>query len=736
MKRWLRKISSRKRDIVPNDNTPPEEKTTPKPPPELSCPRVHLGSVSLVGLNESGERGCMLCRQIIDAVEAFNPTWTAGNLKVKKVELDLNKGTWGLYEEDQCVGSFTLHYKSEDEDVYKRDWRRYSEQSLLEKTMFGNSLAVAENSNSKAAFDRVRWWLSAYGSDDGEGAVDSTAGPRRLLHLGRDQSAIRLVEFQDCERLPKYVCLSYCWGSDLTDVLVTTKDNIAEHIGGIRVSKLAKTIADAVTVCRELEIPHLWVDSLCIIQGDGLDFATEGSKMDSIFSNSYLTIYAEYPTSCKEGFLGPQSRGNIRWQWLAPSPAPSGIKFFVRNEDRNRDQGKSPWKHGTALDRRAWCLQESMLPRRKLMYFGTEMVWQYGSESICECGHFATSVSGRFQRKDQPQPWPFSCEDIWQWRTLIENYSGRSLSDPTDKLSAVAGLAKRTRLMDKGDRYYAGLWESEFLNELFWQVLSNSPCTRLINGVSTWSWASIEGPITWPRPELGSWTVRHPVAVIHEINCRPFHPAHPVGPVEAGGYLNLTAPLVPLKLAVPVRNPHGYDGLNYLIDGLFTFCAGDILIFDRVVLDVEKEVTTLPFDILQCEHTFSDYEQSLSSIHQLILAPETPLKQCNYENKVFKKQYFGCQLYRYTRTKRRRIINEDVVVDADDLRMQFLLLEKGSGRDNYRRVGIGYCEMKQREGGLFSRSSWNSDIDIDSTTNNDIVWPVFQGSTAQRIHIV
>lgn len=97
-------------------------------------------------------------------------------------------------------------------------------------------------------------------------------------------------------------------------VLVTTKDNIAEHFGGIRVSKLAKTIADAVTVCRELEIPHLWVDSICIIQGDSLDFATEGSKMDSIFSNSYLTIYAEHPTSCKEGFLGPQSRGNIRWQ--------------------------------------------------------------------------------------------------------------------------------------------------------------------------------------------------------------------------------------------------------------------------------------------------------------------------------------------------------------------------------------------------------------------------------------
>lgn len=61
--------------------------------------------------------------------------------------------------------------------------------------MFGNSLAVVENSNSKAAFDRARRWLSAYGSDDDEGAVDSTAGPRRLLHLGRDQSAIRLVEF-------------------------------------------------------------------------------------------------------------------------------------------------------------------------------------------------------------------------------------------------------------------------------------------------------------------------------------------------------------------------------------------------------------------------------------------------------------------------------------------------------------------------------------------------------------
>lgn len=110
---WLRKMFFRKRDIVPIDNSPPEDKTTPKPLPELSCPRVHLGSVSLVGLNESGERGCLLCKQIIDAVEAFNPTWTADNLKVKKVELDPNNGIWGLYEEGQCVGSFILHYKSE-----------------------------------------------------------------------------------------------------------------------------------------------------------------------------------------------------------------------------------------------------------------------------------------------------------------------------------------------------------------------------------------------------------------------------------------------------------------------------------------------------------------------------------------------------------------------------------------------------------------------------------------------
>lgn len=113
MKMWVRKILSRERDIVLNDNTPPENKTTPKPPPVLSCPRVHIGSVSLVGLNESGERGCMLCKQIIDAAEAFNPTWTAGNLKWKKVELNLNNRTWGLYEKDQCVGSFSLHYKSE-----------------------------------------------------------------------------------------------------------------------------------------------------------------------------------------------------------------------------------------------------------------------------------------------------------------------------------------------------------------------------------------------------------------------------------------------------------------------------------------------------------------------------------------------------------------------------------------------------------------------------------------------
>jgi hypothetical protein len=63
-------------------------------------------------------------------------------------------------------------------------------------------------------------------------------------------------------RLIPYACFSYCLGMDLDGVLKTTKDNLPTQFEVIEFESLLNTIADAVMVYGNLQIPNLWVDSL------------------------------------------------------------------------------------------------------------------------------------------------------------------------------------------------------------------------------------------------------------------------------------------------------------------------------------------------------------------------------------------------------------------------------------------------------------------------------------------
>ncbi|KAK3368563.1 heterokaryon incompatibility protein-domain-containing protein [Podospora didyma] len=195
--------------------------------------------------------------------------------------------------------------------------------SLVEDS-FGFTLMVGADTTSASSFDRARAWLSDCVSNHSMCDVEPNVhAPGRLLLLGHHQDgSIKLVDTPKQPSSPlQYACLSYCWGTDAVGVLVTTAENIEQHSRGIPIEALPKTITDAVRVCRELQIPYLWVDSLCIIQGDKDDFAREGYQMDSIYSGSRLTIYAKAAASCKDGFLGRQRFGGDEWQHLARTGA-------------------------------------------------------------------------------------------------------------------------------------------------------------------------------------------------------------------------------------------------------------------------------------------------------------------------------------------------------------------------------------------------------------------------------
>jgi hypothetical protein len=75
-------------------------------------------------------------------------------------------------------------------------------------------------------------------------------------------------------------------------MLKTTSDTLVQYTGQIPITSIPNTYKDAFIVARSIGVQHLWIDSLCIIQDDELDWHFQSAEMASIYRNACLTIAA------------------------------------------------------------------------------------------------------------------------------------------------------------------------------------------------------------------------------------------------------------------------------------------------------------------------------------------------------------------------------------------------------------------------------------------------------------
>ncbi|CZR59072.1 uncharacterized protein PAC_08964 [Phialocephala subalpina] len=87
----------------------------------------------------------------------------------------------------------------------------------------------------------------------------------------------------------RYAALSHRWDNE-TKPIITTTENVDAHISRIPFSDLSASFQDAVRPCRQLSVPYLWTDTLCIIQDSLADWANQSVKMAQIYTNAYLTL--------------------------------------------------------------------------------------------------------------------------------------------------------------------------------------------------------------------------------------------------------------------------------------------------------------------------------------------------------------------------------------------------------------------------------------------------------------
>ncbi|KAF2743388.1 hypothetical protein M011DRAFT_410626, partial [Sporormia fimetaria CBS 119925] len=209
----------------------------------------------------------------------------------------------------------------------------------------------------------------------------------------------------------------------------TTKENLKNYMQSLDYDILPRTTRDAVHTTFGLGYEHLWVDSMCIVQDDAKEMVEEVAKMPSIYSNALCTIAAKCSDSVEKGFLS--------------RPKYTVFGFDARwasNRGRLSGSGKV---HGIALNNygqepleaRGWALQERILSQRILDFGLRQLRWHCDG---LQGGTFLTD--GWTPVPEAVSHKPRSSGGYWEG--IVEEYTKRRLTFPSDRAVAISGIAQ------------------------------------------------------------------------------------------------------------------------------------------------------------------------------------------------------------------------------------------------------------------------------------------------------
>jgi len=140
--------------------------------------------------------------------------------------------------------------------------------------------------NDEIDFDLVKRWITVCKTEHDSkcnGHETDNTPAKRLIDV--DSSCI-----VDGSAVKEYLTLSYGWG--MAAQFMLTKDVVEdsrnkgffESLG----TKIPQSIRDAMQVCRNIGVHHLWVDALCIVQDDDEDIQI--GLMDEIYGHALAVL--------------------------------------------------------------------------------------------------------------------------------------------------------------------------------------------------------------------------------------------------------------------------------------------------------------------------------------------------------------------------------------------------------------------------------------------------------------
>ncbi|KAF2165490.1 hypothetical protein M409DRAFT_24341 [Zasmidium cellare ATCC 36951] len=378
----------------------------------------------------------------------------------------------------------------------------------------------ASSSKDEQCFDLARTWMRNCQNEHvtcGQSGSRGLRLPTRLLAVGSDDAdsksdgLVRLVQGSDCSGA--YTALSYCWGPDRD--LILTHEAEERLRSGIPIDEFPATLRDAICVTRQMDIPYIWIDALCIFQDQERqdskdDWAREAGRMRDVYRGAAITIEAASASRGGEGFLKERTSSKpycaLPWEYDA-----KGALVYLRPIIDIPDNQLL----GTKIFTRAWTLQERLLAPRTIS-FGTQQIsFECANGFVDETGRSSllpratesylskdSMLQLRRDRGPLAKLWRFLSRtlglppvvtlwdaydigwssqgvlhvpgDYWatyydDWRGVVERFTERQITSRQDRLPALSGLADEFQRAT-GGVYIAGMWKEELIESLAWTV--------------------------------------------------------------------------------------------------------------------------------------------------------------------------------------------------------------------------------------------------------------------------
>lgn len=402
-----------------------------------------------------------------------------------------------------------------------------------------------------ATFEVLNQWLLSCISNHPHCRKTEPADlPRRLIDVGPPDGTrsprLYVREQLSATENSGYSILSHCWGTahpESSDFLRLSHQNMKLMQYNIDFGRLPNNFQDAIVITRALGLRYLWIDALCILQDSPDDWASEASKMAQYYSGSEICIAATASPHAQHGILRPRTIGSASARLAGEAEGLSvrsladdvlSVITYIDFRAKRRPISCQP------LNSRSWTFQERLLARRIVHYTEQQMIWQCQKCLVGEDGQVGEDVdwspktamapfeltilpplreitAANENEHDRDPEFKLSApvkgytgvkysldEALGDmgWYKLVDEYTKRSLTYPSDLLPALSALASEVQKLTKAT-YVAGLWaldgQISFRSLLWFSAKKNA---RANNGSPSWAWSSVLGPVIHPAIDM------------------------------------------------------------------------------------------------------------------------------------------------------------------------------------------------------------------------------------------